>query len=327
MARSSIKPKFLENKYKKAKFTFIDLFAGMGGMRIAFEKAGGKCVFSSENDKYPAKLYADNFGRKPAGDITKIKAEDIPSHDMLVAGFPCQPFSNAGVSKRNSLERTHGFECKEGRLFFEITRILKHHKTKMFLLENVKGLLSHNKGQTFQVMLKELEDLGYRVTYEVLNSALVVPQRRERLFIVGILDSEIPFEFPKIRPVKTSLGDIFEENIDERYTISDQLWKTLKRRQKEHKENNSGFGYNLVTAEDKAKTLSARYSKDGAEILVHQEGKNPRLLSPRECARLMGFPDKYEFTVSDTRVYKCLGNAVVIPLVMQIAKKMFKTMS
>lgn len=332
--------KWLEHELKNSRnttkqvpsdsFTFIDLFAGIGGMRIAFEKAGGTCVFTSEYDKYPAKVYEDNFGDKPAGDITKIEARDIPRHDVLVAGFPCQPFSIAGVSKKNSLGKTHGFECKtQGTLFFDVARIIKYHRPKMFLLENVKNLKSHDKGNTFRIILETLRDeLGYTVTEKVVDGGLLVPQHRERIYIVGTLDHADEFEFPEIKKKNTTLEDVLEPEdvgVDPKYTLSDRLWASLQRHAEKHRAKGNGFGFGLKKRDERARTLSARYYKDGSEILIDQEGQNPRRLTPRECARLMGFPEKFKITVSDTRAYKCFGNSVVVPVVTRLAKKMAKS--
>lgn len=313
------------------KFKFIDLFAGIGGMRTAFEKAGGKCVFTSEWDKYPAKIYEDNFGEKPAGDITKIDANDIPAHDILVAGFPCQPFSIAGVSKKKSLGRAHGFEDKtQGTLFFDVARIIHHHRPKMFLLENVKNLKSHDKGNTFKVILETLEkDLGYKVEVRIIDAKLLVPQHRERVYIVGTRDMDSDFKFPVIKQKTTCLDDILlkDNEVDKRYTLSDRLWAGLQNHAAKHKAKGNGFGFGLCTRADTARTLSARYYKDGSEILIKQRNKNPRRLTPRECARLMGFQENFKITISDTRAYKCFGNSVVVPVVEKIAKAMVSSSS
>lgn len=319
-----------EHKLKNnQKFKFIDLFAGIGGMRIAFEKAGGKCVFTSEWDKYPAKMYEDNFGEKPAGDITKINASDIPQHDVLVAGFPCQPFSIAGVSKKLSLGRAHGFEDKtQGTLFFDVARIIAHHKPKMFLLENVKNLKSHDKGNTFRIIMETLRDeLGYTVSEKIIDGGLLVPQHRERIYIVGTL-SKTPFTFPEIKKVESTLTDILEpynRKNDQKYTLSDNLWASLQRHAAKHKAKGNGFGFGLNQRTGRARTLSARYYKDGSEILIAQKNLNPRRLMPRECARLMGFPENFKITLSDTRSYKCFGNSVVVPVVEKLAQAMIKS--
>ena len=312
-------------KRGRSKFQFIDLFAGIGGIRMAFERAGGSCVFTSEWNKYAAKMYEDNFGERPAGDITKIKAEDIPKHDVLLAGFPCQPFSVAGVSKKQSLGRKHGFEDKtQGTLFFDVARIIKHHKPRMFMLENVKNLKSHDGGKTFEVIMETLrEDLGYTVNYQIVDARTEVPQQRQRIYIVGTRDGE-PFKFPKFGGDDKKLKEILQKprEVTGKYTITDGVWRALQRHAENHRSKGNGFGYGLVGPEDVARTLSARYYKDGAEILIKQKNKNPRRLSPLECARLMGFPDDFRISISDTQAYKCFGNSVVVPVVEKIAKKM-----
>lgn len=311
----------------KERFTFIDLFAGIGGMRIAFSRQGGECVFSSEWDKYAQKTYFDNFGEMPEGDITKINASDIPSHDILVAGFPCQPFSIAGVSKKNSLGRATGFQDKtQGTLFFDVCRIIAAKRPKAFLLENVKNLKSHDRGNTWKVIEESLEQLDYKVFSAVIDSQGFVPQHRERIFIVGFdrkrYGNDIDFVFsveddkPDRIPI---LKDILQE-AEEKYTLTDRLWAYLQNYAAKHKAKGNGFGYGLPELDGIARTLSARYYKDGSEILIRQEGKNPRKLTPRECARLQGYPDEFKITVSDTRAYKQFGNSVVVPLVTSIAR-------
>jgi DNA (cytosine-5)-methyltransferase 1 len=322
----------------KKEFRFIDLFAGIGGMRIAFDKAGGRCVFSSENNKFSQQTYEANFGEVPSGDITKIDAKDIPNHDILVGGFPCQPFSIAGVSSKKALGREHGFDARtkktkkdpmgqaQGTLFFDIVRIIKEKKPKAFLLENVKNLKGHDKGKTFQVIMDNLEFLGYDVKYRIVDASSVVPQHRERIFIVGF-KKPMDFEFPKMIDKRPTLADILEKNVDEKYTLKDGTWNAVQRHKEKHSKKGNGFGYNLVTdTSEIAKTLSARYYKDGAEILIAQKGKNPRRLTPRECARLMGFPKSFKIEVSDNQAYRQFGNAVVVPVVKEIAKAIVKTM-
>lgn len=308
-------------------FRFIDLFAGIGGMRTAFESVGGECVFSSEIDPYPAEIYADNFKERPSGDITKIPNRFIPPHDVLVAGFPCQPFSLAGVSKRESMGMKHGFECEtKGTLFFDVARILKHHKPKMFLLENVKNLKSHDKGNTYRVIRETLENLGYTVSEQVINASLMLPQNRERIYIVGTLDSSEKFEFPKIKQRDVCVSKILESKVDPKYTLTEGTWLSLQRHSLKHKEKGNGFGYGLIEGTGVTRTLSARYYKDGAEILIKQKRKRPRRLTPRECARLMGFSDRFKLgAVSDLRTYKCFGNSVAVPIIKQIARKMTKS--
>lgn len=307
--------------------TFIDLFAGIGGIRMAFERASGKCVFTSEWNTYAQKTYIANFGEIPFGDITKIEAKDIPSFDILAAGFPCQPFSIAGVSKKNSLNRKHGFDDEaQGTLFFDIVRILKHHKPKAFLLENVKNLQAHDGGRTFSVIHKNLLELGYNVFYKVFNAKNLVPQNRERIFIVGFLDHSIDFSFPEIKDQKPKLKDILQKNVDAKYTLTDKLWNYLKGYKEKHNKMGNGFGYSIADPESFTRTLSARYNKDGSEILIGQSGKNPRRLTPRECARLQGFPDNFKIPVSDTQAYKQFGNSVAVPLVEYIAKSVTAAM-
>lgn len=317
----------LKKTNKNAEFTFIDLFAGIGGMRLAFDACGGECVFSCEWDKYCQKTYFDNFGVMPFGDIRKIDEHEIPDHDVLVAGFPCQPFSIAGVSKKNSLGRATGFLDKtQGTLFFEVVRILNEKRPRAFLLENVKNLKSHDKGRTWQVIKESLEELDYQIFPEVIDGQVFVPQHRERIFIVGFdkkrYGSSIDFKFditgPERKPV---LNDILEKRANKKYTLSDQLWTYLQNYAAKHKAKGNGFGYGLASKKGITRTLSARYYKDGSEILIAQEGKNPRRLTPRECARLQGYGDDFEITVSDTQAYKQFGNSVVVPLVTAIAEK------
>ena len=305
-----------------ASLKFIDLFCGIGGFRYAFEKVGAKCVFSSDWDKFSQITYEANFGEKPHGDIHSVSVTDIPEHDVLCGGFPCQPFSLAGVSKKNSLGRKHGFEDeKQGNLFFSIANILKHHKPAAFVLENVKNLRSHDKGRTFKVIYETLtEALGYQVHYKIIDARSVVPQHRERIFLVGFREPKY-FEFPEFPKDGPKLETIFEKNVPEKYTLSDHLWQYLQNYAKKHQAAGNGFGFGLVTGKDTARTLSARYHKDGSEILVFQgSGRNPRRLTPRECARLMGYSDSLRIPVSDTQAYRQFGNSVVVPVVERIAK-------
>lgn len=306
-------------------FTFIDLFAGIGGMRLAFDHAGGHCVYSSEWNKYSQQTYMANFGEQPEGDITQVNAADIPDHDILVAGFPCQPFSIAGVSKKQSLGRATGFEDKtQGTLFFDVCRILKEKRPKAFLLENVKNLCSHDKGRTFKVIQESLEELDYEVFYKVLDGQNFVPQHRERILIVGFdrkrYGQEIDFKF-NITPVEPRpvIRDILEPEVDSKYTLSDKLWIYLQNYAAKHKAAGNGFGYGIAPLDGVSRTLSARYYKDGSEILIEQDGRNPRRLTPRECARLQGFPDDFKIPVSDTQAYRQFGNSVVVPLMVNVA--------
>ena len=311
---------------KNGNFTFIDLFAGIGGMRIAFETAGGSCVYSNEWNKYCQRTYFANFGEVPDGDITKVDASNIPDHDILVAGFPCQPFSIAGVSKKNSLGRATGFEDKtQGTLFFDVCRILKAKRPKAFMLENVKNLCSHDKGHTFQVIRESLIELGYEIFYQVIDGQHYVPQHRERIIIVGFdkvrFGSDIKFDF-NITPVspKPVVADILQDNVSDKYTLSDKLWQYLQDYAAKHKAAGNGFGYGIAPVNGVARTLSARYYKDGSEVLIEQKGRNPRKLTPRECARLQGFPDTFRIPVSDTQAYKQFGNSVVVPLMTDVAQ-------
>ena len=306
---------------------FIDLFAGIGGIRIAFEKAGAGCVFSSEWNKFAQQTYEANFGEVPAGDIHEVHACDLPDFDILCAGFPCQPFSIAGVLKKNSLQKPHGFEDKtQGTLFYEILRILNEKKPAAFFLENVKNLEKHDKGKTFSIIRESLLDAGYSFSYKVVNAKSLVPQNRERIFMVGFRDPEIGFTFPDIRDRKPRIIDILEENVPEKYTLTDHLWEYLRNYAEKHRLKGNGFGYGLVDVNNHCRTLSARYFKDGSEILIPQEGKNPRRLTPRECARLQGYPDSFIIPVSDTQAYKQFGNSVAVPLVEILAKQVVHTM-
>jgi len=304
-------------------FTFIDLFAGIGGMRLAFQKVGGKCVFSCEIDKYAGKTYFENFGDIPAGDIKKIDALEIPDHDILLAGFPCQPFSISGVSKLKSLKMEHGFKNEtKGTLFFDVARIIEAKRPEAFLLENVKNLQHHDHGNTFKIIKAILEnDLGYDIHYKIIDARLLVPQHRERIFIAGFR-KPTPFRFPEIEEKKPKLTQILSKRVAKKYTLSDHLWDYLQKYAKKHKENGNGFGFGLADKEGIARTLSARYYKDGSEILIPQKGKNPRRLTPRECARLMGYPEDFKIVVSDTQAYRQFGNSVVVPIVEKIAEAM-----
>jgi len=304
------------------------LFAGIGGTRQAFESTDCECVFSSEIDKYAKQTYFENYGEMPAGDITKIPNSDIPDHDILLAGFPCQPFSISGVSKRNSLDIPHGFRDKtKGTLFFEIAKILEAKRPQAFLLENVKHLKNHDRGKTFKIIVETLkDDLNYTVYHEIIDAAKIVPQHRERIFIVGF-DRRIMFDFPEYEDMNPRLEDILDPEIDEKYTLSDHLWNYLQEYKKKHRSKGNGFGFSLADFEGVTRTLSARYYKDGSEILIPQEDKNPRRLTPRECARLMGFPDSFKIPVSDTQAYKQFGNSVVIPVVKKIAEAMVECLT
>ncbi|NJR20125.1 MAG: DNA (cytosine-5-)-methyltransferase [Hyphomonadaceae bacterium] len=318
-------------------FKFIDLFAGIGGLRRGFESIGGSCVFTSEWDAYSRKTYAANFpiDHEFAGDIREYSAnpEHIPSHDVLLAGFPCQPFSIAGVSKKNSLGRPHGFlDDTQGTLFYDTAKIIAHHRPAAFLLENVKNLERHDSGKTFATIRHVLEnELGYHIQYRVINSESFVPQKRERIFIVGFRD-QTDFDFSTLTIPKSGngpkLASILQSHneVDSKYTLTPHLWDYLQRYKEKHSAAGNGFGFGLVGPDDVARTLSARYYKDGSEILIDQKGARPRRLTPRECARLMGFdtPDSDEFIipVSDTQAYRQFGNSVVVPVVKAVAGHM-----
>jgi len=362
---------------RKHEFDFIDLFAGIGGIRRGFELAGGRCVFTSEWNEQATRTYKANHYSDPAfhsfnDDIRKVTLSErkdvseeevfrnvdrmVPDHDVLLAGFPCQPFSIAGVSKKNALGRAHGFECEtQGTLFFDLARILEVKRPAAFLLENVKNLKSHDKGRTFKIIMETLDKLGYwvsdaeatgRADPKIIDGQNFVPQHRERIILVGFRRDlgvhdgftlrDIEKLFPKKKP---KLGDILEKNVDEKYILTPKLWEYLFNYAIDHKAKGNGFGYGLVGPEDTARTLSARYYKDGSEILIDRgfnsekdffdpenQAKRPRRLTPRECARLMGFdkPDGAEFRipVSDTQAYKQFGNSVVAPVFAAVAKLM-----
>lgn len=317
------------------KFTFIDLFAGIGGFRIAMQRNQGECVFSSEWDKMAQRTYYANFGEIPFGDITKEETKKwIPKKfDILCAGFPCQPFSIAGVSKKNSLGRKHGFEDeKQGNLFFHIADIIETHRPKVFFLENVKNLVSHDKGNTFKVIKETLLDLGYSFHTKVLNGKHFVPQHRERTFMVGfdkkVFGGNEKFEFPELPEPKRKIKDILETKVEPKYTLTNHLWKYLQDYSKKHKEKGNGFGYGLVDLNGISRTMSARYYKDGSEILIPQKGeKNPRRLTIRESARLQGYPDHFIVdAVSMNQGYKQFGNSVVVPLIEAIGEKIVEVL-
>jgi DNA (cytosine-5)-methyltransferase 1 len=328
-------------------FTFVDLFAGIGGTRLGFESAGGRCVFTSEWDKYACQTYRANHAdhHEIAGDIRMVEPASIPDHDILVAGFPCQPFSLAGVSKKNSLGRAHGFDDPtQGTLFFDLKRIIAAKRPKAFLLENVKNLRSHDKGQTFRVIMQTLrEELGYVVPEpRIIDAACFVPQHRERIFIAGFRE-DCGFDWDRLAiPPKAThpkLDTILHQSdeqpqnqftearngstfVSEKYTLSDHLWNYLQAYAEKHRLLGHGFGCSVFQHDAIARTLSARYHKDGSEILIAQKNRNPRRLTPRECARLMGFPDSFQIPVSDTQAYRQFGNSVVVPVVSSVAKLM-----
>jgi DNA (cytosine-5)-methyltransferase 1 len=332
-------------------FTFIDLFAGIGGIRLGFERQGGKCLFTSEWNPFAQKTYMENFpladDHQLIGDITRVNENEIPDHDILLAGFPCQPFSIAGVSKKNALGRPHGFECTtQGTLFFDVARIIAAKRPKAFLLENVKNLVSHDKGNTFNVIQETLKtELGYDIFYKVIDGQHFVPQHRERIIILGFRDKQDrnPFDdlvLPGKGMVKLSAilhpqdGTEKEETpftsgknatVNSKYTLTPHLWEYLQNYAEKHRKAGNGFGFGLVQGTDIARTLSARYYKDGSEILIDQGSrKRPRRLTPRECARLMGFDDNFKIPVSDTQAYRQFGNSVVVPMIAEVARVMIE---
>jgi DNA (cytosine-5)-methyltransferase 1 len=337
------------NQPEEGEFTFIDLFAGIGGIRMAFDEVGGRCIYTSEWDLYAQKTYATNFPVSHAlsGDITAIPAREIPDHDVLLAGFPCQPFSIAGVSKKNALGRAHGFADEtQGTLFFDVARIIKEKRPRAFLLENVKNLQSHDKGRTFDVIKRTLSvELGYHLFWKVVDAAHFLPQHRERILIVGFREP-VGFDWAALRLPQKGIkklaeilhktdgtepelpwdeGKYFDSKsnaVHDRFTLSNHLWSYLQNYADKHRSKGNGFGYGLVTGKDVTRTLSARYFKDGSEILVKQTRKNPRRLTPRECARLMGIPDTFRIPVSDTRAYKQFGNCVAVPVIREAARLM-----
>lgn len=332
-------------------FRFIDLFAGIGGLRVGFESIGGRCVFSSEWNRFSQQTYRANFedDHEVYGDITVIPANDIPEHDVLLAGFPCQPFSIAGVSKKNSLGRAHGFlDDTQGTLFFDVVRILAHHRPRAFLLENVKNLLSHDRGNTMRVILHALDELGYEVDHKVIDARHWVPQHRERIFIAGFRrDMPANFSLENVlvpdgpSPVLSSIlhpedgTEAVEEpytvgpyaQVAAKYTLTPNLWRYLQDYAAKHRAAGNGFGFGLCGPDSVARTLSARYFKDGSEILIAQDTGIPRRLTPRECARLMGFDQPgsnrpWKIVVSDTQAYRQFGNAVAVPVAAAIAEAM-----
>lgn len=302
-----------------ASFKMIDLFAGIGGIRLGFETIGGECVFTSEWDGPAQKTYQTNFEELPYGDITKIEPSDIPAFDVLLAGFPCQPFSQAG--------KKLGLADTRGTLFFDIAKIVEYHKPTVVFLENVKRFKSHDGGRTFETIKTVLEGLGYDIYAQVLNAKdFGVPQNRERIYIVGFL-GKTNFSFPNPSGKKTRLGDILDKEVDPKYTISDKLWAGHQRRKKEHREKGNGFGYSLFNEDSEyTSTISARYYKDGSEILIEQKNKNPRKLTPREAARLQGFPEDYIISTSDSQAYKQFGNSVAVPVIKALAHEINKAL-
>lgn len=338
-----------ESSMETCRFSFIDLFAGIGGIRLGFENLGGRCLYTSEWNNFSKKTYLENFGcnHEFVGDIVPVSTDDIPDHDLLLAGFPCQPFSIAGVSKKNALGKPHGFECTtQGTLFFDVARIIADKHPKAFLLENVKNLLAHDKGNTFKIILYTLkEELGYDVHYKVIDAKYFVPQHRERILIAGFSE-KTDFSWDRLRTPNTKVSlnsvlhktdgtepflawdgdkyfDFNNRRVQPRYTLTANMWQYLQAYAEKHRAAGNGFGYGLTGPTGIARTLSARYYKDGSEILIEQaRGKRPRRLTPRECARLMGFPDTYRIPVSDTQAYRQFGNSVVVPVIFAAAEIM-----
>lgn len=333
---------------KKFNFTFIDLFAGIGGIRQGFDALGGKCIFTSEWNEFSQRTYIENFGHDHAlvGDIVPVSTGEIPDHDVLLAGFPCQPFSIAGVSKKNALGRPHGFKCTaQGTLFFDVARIIADKQPNAFLLENVKNLVSHDNGNTFKMILYILQDeLGYNINYKIIDAKHFLPQHRERIIIVGFKnETGFSWDDVEIPSTKTCLGHILHKNdgtepvlpwdgdryfdhknrrVNAKYTLTPRMWDYLQSYAEKHRAAGNGFGFGLTNADGIARTLSARYYKDGSEILIEQRAKRPRRLTPRECARLMGFPDTFRIPVSDTQSYRQFGNSVAVPVISAVAKAM-----
>jgi len=316
----------------KTNYKFIDLFAGIGGFRLALNSLGLECVFSNDYDKHACTTYTANFGEIQCKDIHEVQAHEIPQFDILCGGFPCQPFSIAGVSKKNSLGVKHGFEDKkQGNLFFEIIRIIKHHNPKVLFLENVKNLKSHDKGNTWQVIKSELEKAGYYVFDKIVDGKYYVPQHRERIYIVCFNKTFFPkivFEFPEYPQNRIyELSDMISDSVDKKYTLTDHLWGYLQNYKKKNQEKGNGFGFGLINknSDKYTRTISARYHKDGSEILIHQKNKNPRRLTPKEASKLQGFPDDFIIPVSDTQAYRQFGNSVVVPAIFATAQKIVQT--
>lgn len=308
---------------KDASFRFIDLFAGIGGIRLGFQNIGGVCVFSSEYDKGAQKTYLENHGEFPFGDITKINESMIPNHDILLAGFPCQPFSHAGVSARTAIGKKHGFLCDtQGTLFFDVMRIIDAKKPKIVFLENVRNLERHDEGRTFKTIKENIENSGYSFSYKLIDSSSMVPQRRIRCYMVAIRnDLGLKFEFPNFDGDALPLKSILEKNVDDIYTISDKLWDGHINRTIRNVNRGTGFTAYTADLNKPSKTIVARYGKDGKECLIPQVGKNPRMLTQRECARLQGFPEEFIVPKSRTPAYKQFGNSVVVTVVSKIAEK------
>jgi len=316
-------------------FKFIDLFAGIGGFRISLQNLGGKCVFSSEINNAAKKTYETNFGEFPFGDIREFTAAHItdeqldkliPDHNILTGGFPCQPFSLAGVSARNFLGQVNGFsDTVRGNLFFDIARIVSVKKPEVVFLENVKNFKGHDNGNTFLTVTKTMEDLGYKKFYsKVINANKLVPQSRQRFYMIFFRDKSVNFNFPVFEGEEKKLSSILEENVPDEYTISDKLWAGHIDRTKRNIERGTGFTAHVADIEKPSKTLVARYGKDGKECLIPQEGKNPRKLTPRECARLQGFPENFILPASNAPAYHQFGNSVAVPVIEAIGRAIVK---
>ncbi len=314
-------------------FKFIDLFSGIGGFHQAFSSAGGKCVLASDWNDQSRVTYEANYNLTPLGDIQQINGEQLPDFDILCAGLPCQPFSIAGVSKKNSLGRKHGFEDeKQGNMFFEIIRLVKSKRPKAMYLENVKNLLSHDKGNTWKVIYNTLKENNYSVFYKLVDGSYYVPQRRQRIFIVCFDNDVFPdiqFDFPKY-PTKRQieLKDLIKSKVDDKYTLSDKLWAYLQKHKENSAKKGNGFGFGLINPKKDlyTRTMSARYYKDGSEILIYQgKNKNPRRLTPQEARKLFGYPDNFVIPVSDSQAYRQFGNSVIVPAVTATAKQIIKT--
>jgi len=340
-SRRELRRKLLENvplsPATDPAFTFIDLFAGIGGFRLALQQNGGVSVFSSEWDKSAQETYRINFGEVPFGDLTALTNESvgdeelaakIPAHDILAAGFPCQPFSHAGVSARRSIGKEHGFKCTtQGTLFFDVMRIAAVKRPKVLFLENVRNIERHDRGHTFAVIRDAIEEVGYDFRYRIVDSSSLVPQRRVRCYMVCFRrDLEIDFSFPSFEGDAKPLSTILEKSVDDRFTISDRLWKGHINRTQRNLKRGAGFTAFTADLDKPAHTLVARYGKDGKECLIPQKGKNPRLLTPRECARLQGFPEEFEIPVAKTQAYRQFGNSVPVPVVSEIAQRIIRNL-
>jgi DNA (cytosine-5)-methyltransferase 1 len=301
-------------------FRFIDLFAGVGGFRIAMQSVEGECVFSSEWDKGAQQTYSLNFGELPWGDIRTIPATCIPDHDVLCAGFPCQPFSLAGVSARTAVNRPNGFHCQtQGTLFFEVMRIVREKRPSILFLENVKNLVSHDHGRTFKIIRENIEAEGYSFNFRVIDASSRVPQKRLRCYMVCVRGGG-GFDFPDISGPEIPLRAALGEDVSDQYTLSDRMWAGHQTRTERNLGRGAGFTAFSADLDKPAHTLVARYYKDGKECLVPQEGKNPRMLTPRECARLQGFPERFQLPQSKAVAYKQMGNSVAVPVISEIAQ-------